>query len=180
MSEYLEEWLYDITAVDDLPYPTELEGPPCIARGISRLGRTWRQIRPRTQPRECCWYHGGSWQEAFGHAIETIKIASGQSENELRAATGEDLVPVTNPDPEYVEELLEYRRLSGWLHEAVTSLLTTDEPINIGGIAEWKGDGAFYIGGRHRAMAMMQQGTRAIITMRLELLDPETGELVLD
>ncbi|QSB07197.1 hypothetical protein [Natronoglycomyces albus] len=180
MAEYIEQWMYDITAVNDLPYPTELDAPPCIARGITGFGRTWRQIRPRPQPRDCCWYHGGSWQEAFGHAIEIIKIASGQTENEIRVFSGETLKPISIPDPDEVEDLLEYRQLSGWLSESVTSLLSTDEPINIGGLAELKHGDLFYIGGRHRAMAMIQQGTRATITMRLELFDPETGELIFD
>ncbi|MCH7230276.1 hypothetical protein L0U85_05310 [Glycomyces sp. L485] len=37
----------------------------------------------------------------------------------------------------------------------------------------------YYVGGRHRALAMMQ-GVRRTVTMRLELLDPVTKKIIYD
>jgi len=69
--------------------------------------------------------------------------------------------------------------LLGWTHDAVRSLLVGGEPVCIGSTADRREGERYYVGDCHRALAMMQQGVRRTVTMRLKLLDPDTGDLVL-
>lgn len=110
-------------------------------------------------------YHDGSWADAS-------KIAIGLVE-EVTAADppGEDLIDA-------MRDAVRRRDLLGWTDKAVRSLLVGGEPICIGSTADWNNGERYYVGGRHRALAMMQQGVRRTVTMRLELLDPDTGDLI--
>lgn len=173
-NDYIEQWFYDFTAVSRLPIPRDLEDPPCLV-GVTPLKRGWRRLMAEWDPRpqrlrDCCWFHAGDWHRASGHAMDVVNLATGRS-----ADLDEDIT-------DSVAWCLEHRGLTGWMHEAVDSLLSTGEPINYGSTAEWRDpeEEPFYVGGRHRAAAMMQQGVHATVTMRLELLDPDTRQIILD
>ncbi|THV42669.1 hypothetical protein [Glycomyces buryatensis] len=166
MTDYIEQWFYDITPVRRLPTPDELERPDCMVRGISGLRRAWRQRRP-TGPKLCCWYHDGSWEDASQIAIGLVEEVT------TAGHSGEDLIDA-------MRDAVRGRGLLGWTDKAVRSLLVGGEPICIGSTADWNNGERYYVGGRHRALAMMQQGVRRTVTMRLELLDSDTGDLIRD
>lgn len=164
--QYIEQWFYDITPVADLPLPDDLESPLCMSGGITAATRTWRQLRPHTKPRTCCWFHAGDWHQASHHARTLVENLY------LPPSTGDE-----DDDPfEIVRDRLRGAGLSGWMHEAVHSLICGGEPINIGSTEDWQDPDQepCYVGGRHRALAMMQQGVKKTITMRLELFEPGT------
>ena len=97
------------------------------------------------------WYHDGSWSDASEIAIGLVE--------EVTAAgpSGEDLVDA-------MRDAARGRGLLGWTDKAVRSLLVSGEPICIGSTADWNNGERYYVGGRHRALAMMQQGVRRIRT----------------
>ncbi|WP_335992286.1 hypothetical protein [Glycomyces sp. MUSA5-2] len=165
--DYTERWFYDITPGWHLPYPDLPERPSCIARGIGPFTRLAKLILPPSRrPRPCCWYHRGSWTEASETAIEMVEAAT------TKGLEGEELVDELTRRADRIE--------SRWLRQAVSSLVDGGEPINYGSIADWRDGDRTYVGGRHRVMAMMQQGVRRTVTMRLELLDPATGRILRD
>ena len=169
MTDYIEQWFYDITLVSRLPYPTDLERPPCMTDGISAWQRRWRAWRPDPRPRDCCWFHSGNWHEASEHAMAMI--------DGISLERVDDGISPFSP----VRDRLRAAGLTGWMHEAVRSLTCGGEPINYGDTSVWQDPDAEpgYVGGRHRALAMMQQGVRTTVTMRFELLDPETRQIII-
>lgn len=175
MTDYIEQWFYDITPITRLPIPGDLEHPDCMTEPITRWQRRKRQWRPDPTPRDCCWFHQGSWAEASRHAIALV---DGVTLN-CDPSTDED----DDHDPfEPVRDRLRAAGLTGWMDEAVRSLICGGEPINYGSTAEWRDrtEEPFYVGGRHRAMAMLGQGVKKTVTMRLELLDPHTRQIILE
>lgn len=157
MAELVEQWFYDITPVWRLPYPSEVEGPECMLRGIGPTERLVRRWLPPTGPKFCCWFHDGSWTEASETAIGIIEAET------AKGRRGEELVDAATKRADRIE--------ARWLRQAVSSLVDGGEPIHFEGESHWSGDRRFWIGGRHRAMAMIQQNVRRTVTMRLELLD---------
>jgi hypothetical protein len=149
VADYIERWYYDITPLWRLPYPDELpEEPWCIARGIGPFARSVRRLFLPKAPTLCCWYHSGSWAQVSEAAIGLVeaKVAEG--------LVGEELVDAVT------ERVREVEAPTKWFGEAVMSLVDGGEPINIGSVDDWRDGERFYIGGRHRALAMMQQGVR--------------------
>ncbi|PRY53532.1 hypothetical protein [Glycomyces artemisiae] len=169
MADYIERWFYDVTPVWRLPYPdpAELEHPPCIRRGIGPFARSVRRLLPKA-PTLCCWFHDGSWAQVSEAAIGLVEAKAAEG------LVGDELVDAVTATVQEIEPPTK------WFGEAVMSLIDGGEPINYGSVADWKDGKPFYIGGRHRAMAMMQQGVHRTVTMRLELLDPATGEILRD
>lgn len=166
MAEYLERWYYDITPVWRLPYPDDLEHPYCVARGIGPFARLAKRLLPPTsRQRYCCWYHRGPWAEASETAIGIVEAET------ATGRLGDELVDAVTKRADRIEPT--------WQREAVLSLVDGGEPINIGSVDDWQDGDREYVGGRHRAMAMIQQGVRRTVTMRLELLDPATGRRLL-
>jgi hypothetical protein len=158
VAEYIERWFYDVTPVWRLPYPDELpEEPWCIARGVGPFARLAKRMLPPSGPRFCCWFHGGSWSEASETAISIVEAES------AKGIEGEELVDAVTERADRIE--------SRWLRQAVSSLVDGGEPLHFEGDSDWVRDGRFWVGGRHRAMAMIQQNVRRTVTMRLELLD---------
>ncbi|MBN1170611.1 MAG: hypothetical protein JXA67_00375 [Micromonosporaceae bacterium] len=158
MTEWIEQWHHDITPVEDLPLPRELTRPPCMARrrlpGLQRRIRQWFS-RPRL--RNCCSYHRQDWVAASETAIRLL----GQAHAE--GATGELA-------GRRVVELAKTEGLGQADVAAVECLVDTLDPISL------DDDGEIYEG-RHRIQAMIDQGVRRTVVLRLVLLDPTTGTL---
>ncbi|CAM3294136.1 hypothetical protein [Stackebrandtia soli] len=130
---------------------------------IGVLGRAWRQWRP-TGPKLCCWYHDGSWHDASEIAIGLVEevTASEHAGEDLIDAMREAVRPwPARLDPRSRPESSCRRRAR--LHRQ------HGRPAR----------GRAVRRRLHRALAMMQQGVRRTVTMRLKLLDPDTGDLVL-
>jgi hypothetical protein len=155
--DLVEQWFYDVVDVWRLPYPSGLEAPACMLRGIGPTERLVRRLLPPGRPTLCCWYHDGSWTEASETAIGIVEAATAQD------LEGEALVDAATERAGRIE--------SRWLRQAVSSLVDGGEPLHFEGSTDWTGDDRLWIGGRHRAMAMIQQNVRRTVVMRVELVD---------
>lgn len=131
-----------------LPRPRPFREGGCMAAGVPWWRRLGRQIVPRRQGRDCCWYHGGDWQKVTRLAISLAEQAktAGLSFADTRW---------------YVLDHPDTKRLTGWEKQALHSLMTdTIRPY-----APWprrKG----YNNGQHRAQAMLDAGVRRVLIER--------------
>ncbi|KPC75345.1 hypothetical protein ADL26_07935 [Thermoactinomyces vulgaris] len=155
--ELVEQWSYDVVDVWRLPYPSGLEAPECMLRGIGPTERLVRRLFPPTGPAFCCWFHDGSWSKASEAAIEIVEAET------TKGLAGEELVDAVTARAERIE--------SKWLREAVSGLVDGGEPLHFEGDSGWLRDDRFWIGGRHRAKAMIQQNVRRTVVMRVDLVD---------
>ncbi len=156
---WIEQWHHDITPVARLPLPRELERPPCmIGRRLRTLHRIVRQLAPRAVLRECCSYHGQDWGYASETAIRLLGIAQGEG------LEGEEA-------SDRVTELARAEQLSKGDIKAIRCLVSTSAPLML------HDDERFiYADGRHRIQAMIDQGVKRTILLRLVLLDRATGQ----
>lgn len=156
MVEWMMQWHHDITPVVKLPLPHELEDPCMAGRKMRRFHRRFRQLRPNPVLRDCCTYHGQDWNTASETAIRLLAIAHSER------LTGEEAAG-------RVAELAEAEGLSEQDTEAVECLVSPTDPLML--------DDEGYINeGRHRIQAMIDQGVKRTILLRLVLLDPRTGQ----
>lgn len=105
--------------------------------------------------RDCCDYHGQDWVLASETAIRLLEQAKAEG------IDGE-------PAGERVVELAEAEGISETDADAVRCLVDTCDPLML------DDEGGIY-GGRHRIQAMIDQGVRRTVLLRLVLLDPTTG-----
>jgi hypothetical protein len=155
MTQWIECWHHDITPIAKLPLPEELEDPCMARRRLRTVHRVIRQLSPRPAPCGCCTYHDQDWSAASENAIRLLQIAQGEG------LTGQDAA-------ERVAELATAEGLDRQEIDAIYCLVSTDDPLMLddeGGIYE----------GRHRIQAMIDQGVKRTILVRVELLDPKTG-----
>lgn len=156
MVEWIERWHHDITPVAKLPQPRELEDPPCMLRRRLRTPhRVIRQLSPRPSPAGCCAYHDQDWSKASETAIRLIRVAWSEG------LTGDEAA-------EKVIQLAELEGLSDKDLKAAGCLVQTSDPLMLG-------DEGHIYGGRHRIQAMIDQGVKRTILVRLELINPKTG-----
>jgi hypothetical protein len=144
---WIERWHHDIVAVDQLPRPHELEHPPCM------VGRGLRTRQPGV--RDCCEYHNQDWGFASETAIWLLQVASGEGLTGYEAA-------------DRVAELAEADAIPDSDVDAIVCLVSPDDPLMLD-------DDGYIYGGRHRVQAMIDQGVKRTVLLRLELLHPETG-----
>jgi hypothetical protein len=156
MAGWIQQWHHDITPVSSLPLPQELEDPPCMTgRRLRVPHRLVRQLASRPEPCDCCEYHGQDWSFVSETAIRLLGTAQGEG------LTAEDSAG-------RVTELAEAEGLSERDIEAIHCLVSTTDRLML------DDEGGIY-GGRHRIQAMIDQGVRRTILLRLTLLDPVTG-----
>jgi hypothetical protein len=157
VTAWIEQWHHDVVEVPRLPQPERLERPACMAgRRLPGLRRRLRQLAPRPQPRDCCDYHGQDWGFASETAIRLLNVAKGEGFEGQPAA---DRVMV----------LAAAEGVSGNDERAIHCLVDPCDPVMLdddGNINE----------GRHRIQAMIDQGVRRTVLLRLVLLDPTTGQ----
>ncbi|WP_144022966.1 hypothetical protein [Asanoa hainanensis] len=136
---------YTTALVALLPRPDlETDQRPCMRVGLGWWHRVGRQLRPTHTGRSCCWYHRGDWHEVSRMAIATATAA-------LRHG-----VEVEDVAAYVLSHATADHRLEGWSLEALESLfvepIETHRPIG-------------YVGGRHRAKAMMDAGVRRTLVV---------------
>ncbi|MEV0734286.1 hypothetical protein [Polymorphospora sp. NPDC050346] len=157
MVDWIEQWHHDITDVSRLPLPEELEHPPCMVdRRPSAARRRARQVAPASRLRDCCDYHGQDWAAASEAAIRLLSRATAEG------LTGEELA-------ERVIALAVAEGTGDRDVEAIRCLVSTVDPLML------DDDGGIYEG-RHRIQAMIDQGVRRTVLVRLVLIDPTTGQ----
>ena len=133
-----------------LPRPNLTEGSACMLSGMPWLRRLGRQIVPRQEAGECCWYHGGDWHVVSRMAIRIFVEARRRVPIPTEAQT--DAVQQTS-----------IAGITGWTKEALQSLLLDPTQLDrdIG-----------YINGRHRAKAILDAGAHRTLITRLAIADP--------
>ena len=129
-----------------LPAPRlENDDLQCMRAGIRWPSRLARQLMPSVKPSGCCWYHGGNWRTVARAARRILRTAK-------RDGIEDDDLAV------YGLGQADERGFSRWERDALRSLFL--EPIQpsleVGG----------YIGGRHRALAVLHAGVRRIPVVR--------------
>ena len=156
MTNWILQWHHDIIPVSRLPLPQELQRPPCMTgRRWRRVHRLLRQLAPRPEVFGCCDYHDMDWADASETAIRLLGAA--HAEGLSGEAAGDRVV-----------ELARAEGVTGNELDAVECLVTPVDPIMLdddGDINE----------GRHRIQAMIDQGVRRTVLLRLVLIDPATG-----
>ncbi|MDT4995487.1 MAG: hypothetical protein QOH97_5379 [Actinoplanes sp.] len=156
MTAWTEQWHHDIVDVARLPLPEELEHPTCMTGHLlPGIRRRVRQLTPRPTARDCCDYHRQDWALASETAIRLLARAKAEG------IDGE-------PAGERVMELAKAEGISKTDSDAVRCLVDTCDPLML------DDDGDIYAG-RHRIQAMIDQGVRRTVLLRLVLLDPTTG-----
>ncbi|MEV6535847.1 hypothetical protein AB0M86_40795 [Streptomyces sp. NPDC051639] len=110
--------------------------------------RRWaRQVWPRREPRECCWYHGGDWHAVSAMALDVLKRAR------TEGIAAEDME----------EYALAHAAAAGtglWQSEALATLFSVADAIQPA-----KGPG--YVNGQHRSQAMLDAGVRRAVVLRM-------------
>ncbi len=110
--------------------------------------RLLRQLVPRRGELTCCWYHGVDWHVVTRVAVHHL--------DRLQAEGVTDLDELQHHATERSgHELTDDQQL------ALVSLFI--EPIQLAGEGD---DGDRYIGGRHRAQAMLDAGVRHVPVLR--------------
>jgi hypothetical protein len=156
VTAWIEQWHHDIVNVSRLPAPEEIEHPVCMTgRLLPGVRRRVRQLAPRPALRDCCDFHGQDWARASETAIRLLEQAKAEG------VTGEAA-------GEWVQELAKAEGISQTDADAVGCLVDTCDPLML------DDEGGIY-GGRHRIQAMIDQGVRRTVLLRLVLLDPATG-----
>ena len=157
MTAWIEQWHHDIVDVAHLPTPEEIEHPACMTgRLLPGIRRRIRQLAPRPALRDCSDYHGQDWALASETAIRLLEQAKAEGIDGESAS-------------ERVVELAEAEGISEKDADAVGCLVDTCDPLML------DDEGGIY-GGRHRIQAMINQGVRRTVLLRLVLLDPTTGQ----
>jgi hypothetical protein len=143
-----EKFYFRVAAVVSLPPTMPFRQPdcmPCTNEHSWRIGRRLlRQLRPRREALECCWYHGGDWHQVSRVAIGLVR--AGQKAG------------VDAPDLwgwAHDQNLL--GGLDRWQTQALESLLgmaLAIQPFE---------DHTMYTNGQHRAQAMLDQGVRRTV-----------------
>lgn len=167
MAEWIEQWSYTFPLMKTVPVP-ELnadEASPCLRRTESAWTRARRRRRPVNIVSDCCWYHRGDWHTAIAFA------RFGILEVQKRGITGHDIGEAV------VRAAKHSDRITGWMFEAVESLVRTEHAIVIEDDEE---EGRWIFNGRHRLAAMFHTGARFTVAARFDLIDPATGKLVND
>jgi hypothetical protein len=155
---WIEQWHHDIVDVSQLPLPEELERPACmVGRRLPGVQRRARQLALRREHLDCCDYHGQDWALASETAIRLL------NQTKAEGIEGE-------PAADRVMELAAAEGISKKDSDAIRCLVDTSDPLML------DDEGNIY-GGRHRIQAMIDQGVRRTILLRLVLLDPVTGQL---
>jgi hypothetical protein len=131
-----------------LPRPSPFRADDCMAAGVPWWRRLGRQIVPRRGGRDCCWYHGGDWENVNQFAIRLVEQAQ------------RDGLPSADTAA-YVLDHPDVQRLTTWEREALYSLMAW--PIRP--YAPWPRRQG-YNNGQHRAQAMLDAGVRRILIAR--------------
>jgi hypothetical protein len=141
---------YGIRWVATLPRPRPFRQPDCMpAAGPRLLQRLTRQLLPRRDDGDCCWYHGGDWAQVSRTAIRLVREAKASNVPEDEIAR----VVVARAESDGV---------SGWKLAALDSLV--DPTVGI--FVDRDGTSSFYVNGQHRAQAMLDAGVRRTLIVR--------------
>ncbi|MEU4814898.1 hypothetical protein AB0G03_04520 [Micromonospora aurantiaca] len=121
----------------------------CMAAGLPWWRRLARQVAPRRDGRDCCWYHGVDWHRVCALAVRLA------SEAQRGGTAFEDI-------PGYVRGRAAGLDLSRWEREALDSLLfDTVRPYR-----PLRDRTLGYNNGQHRAQAMLDAGVRRTLVER--------------
>ncbi|WP_165958871.1 hypothetical protein [Actinomadura sp. KC345] len=166
-SKWIPFYVYDVVKVARLPVPNEIRGPKCMIGPKVWVRRHLRRYLPwlvrRQVPRNCCWHHQIDWRIAAAAAIRLVREA------QAAGLRGDDI-------DEFVMDRLADQDLGDQAESAVIALTCTGAGIQLAEPdAPWR-----YFEGQHRVAAQLDQGVRETIVQRLELLDPDTGQLFQD
>ena len=158
VTAWIEQWHHDVVDLARLPRPVEIEHPACMTGRLLLPGvrrRVW-QLVARPVLRDCCDYHGQDWAFTSETAIRLLAQANAEG------VDGE-------PAADRVMELAEAEGISETDADALRCLVDTCDPLML------DDEGGIY-GGRHRIQAMIDQGVRRTVLLRLVLLDPTTRQ----
>lgn len=141
-----------------------LPRPEGVDRGCMTGRVPWwrllaRQVIPRRQPRDCCYYHHVDWHQVCAAAIRiTRQAGSGGLSGEAFADRVSELALAE--DLPYEEK----RALSELIADGTGIQVSRDD------------DGRrFYINGRHRTTAMLEAGVRRTVIIRWNMPDSAPG-----
>ena len=137
-----------------------LPRPEGVDRGCMTGQVPWwrvlaRQVIPRRQPRDCCYYHRIDWHRVSAAAIRITRQAHSEGlSGEAFADRASEIAPAE--DLPHEEQ---------W---ALTELLSDATGIQVSRDDDGR---RYYINGRHRTTAMLEAGVRRTVIIRWNMPD---------
>lgn len=131
----------------------------CMNGTVPGLRCLVRQLFPRRQARDCCYYHSIGWHQVSAAAVRITRQA--HSEGLAGEAFADRTFDLARAEDLPFEE-----------GQALTELLSEGTGIQIGRADDGDRPRRYYINGRHRTTAMLDAGVRRTVIIRWEM--PET------